>query len=287
MPLAFELDAVEGLGPGQADHGVGELDLAAGAALLGFQDLEDFRLQDVAPGDREIRRRGALGRLFDHAVDLEHFAVALADAADAVLMGHIRRHFLHRDQVRLPVELAGGLDHLRQATRLVQHQLVRQHHRERFVADDVARAPHRVAETERRLLTGEAHGAGLRLVARQHFHFGLLAAGEQRGVQFVHAVEMILDHALVAAGDEDEMLDAGFLGLIDHVLDQRLVDDGQHLLRHGLGGGQDAGAEAGDGKDGFADFHGLSECLRGIERMEVYDRMLVAVLQPGTRAEVW
>ena len=36
MPLALELDAVEALGLGKPDHGVGELDLAAGAALLRF-----------------------------------------------------------------------------------------------------------------------------------------------------------------------------------------------------------------------------------------------------------
>ena len=94
------------------------------------------------------------------------------------------------------------------------------------------------------------------LVARQDLHLGLLAARGKRGVEFVHAVEMVLDHALVAAGDEDEMLDAGLPGLVDHILDQRLVDDGQHFLRHRLGGGQDAGAEAGDREDGFADFHG-------------------------------
>jgi hypothetical protein len=33
------------------------------------------------------------------------------------------------------------------------------------------------------------------------------------------------------------MLDAGFARLVDHVLDQRAVDNRQHLLRHGLGGG--------------------------------------------------
>ena len=45
-------------------------------------------------------------------------------------------------------------------------------------------------------------------------------------------------------------------GLVDHVLDQRPVDHGQHFLRHGLGGRQEAGAEAGDREDGFADrFH--------------------------------
>src|SRR5260370_36190541 len=86
MPLALELDAVEALRFRKPDHRIGELDLAAGAALLPFQDLEYFGLQDVAPGDRQIGRRGALGRLFHHAVDLEHVAVlvALADAADAV-----------------------------------------------------------------------------------------------------------------------------------------------------------------------------------------------------------
>ena len=171
-------------------------------------------------------------------------------------MGQMVGHRLDRDQIGFLAELAGGLDHLLQAARRVQHQFVRQHHRERLVADDVARAPHRVAEAERRLLAGEAHGAGFGLVARQDFLLGLLAARGERGVEFEHAVEMILDHALVAAGDEDEMLDAGLLGLVDHVLDQRLVDDGQHFLRHRLGGGQDAGAEAGDREDGFADFHG-------------------------------
>jgi len=61
VPLALELHAVEFLLFRKSNHRVGELDLAAGAALLGFQDLEDFRLQNVAPGDREVGRRGAFG----------------------------------------------------------------------------------------------------------------------------------------------------------------------------------------------------------------------------------
>ena len=56
-------------------------------------------------------------------------------------------------------------------------------------------------------------------------------------------VEMVLDDRLVAAGDEDEMLDARLARLIDHVLDQRPIDDRQHLLRHGLGGRQEPGAD--------------------------------------------
>jgi hypothetical protein len=52
------------------------------------------------------------------------------------------------------------------------------------------------------------------------------------------------------------MLDAGLAGFVDDVLDQRPVDHRQHFLRHGLGGGQEPGAEPGDGKDSFTDrFH--------------------------------
>ena len=123
-----------------------------------------------------------------------------------------------------------------------------------------------MAKSKRRLLARKAHGAGLRLVTGENIDLRLLAPRFERGVEFVHPVEMILDHALVAAGDKDEMLDAGFLGFVDHVLDQRLVDDGQHLLRHRLGGGQHPGAETGDREDGFADFHGVAlPCRSSIE----------------------
>src|ERR1044071_3828239 len=75
---------------------------------------------------------------------------------------------------------------------------------------------------------------------------------------------MVLDHRLVAAGDEDEMLDAGLARLVDHVLDQRPVDDGQHLLRHRLGGRQETRAETGDGKNSLADLRHRS--LRAARR---------------------
>src|SRR6202030_1989868 len=79
-----------------------------------------------------------------------------------------------------------------------------------------------------------------------------LLALEQRHFQLELAVEMVLDDALVAAGDEDEMLDAGLTGLVDHVLDQRPVDHRQHLFRHGLGRRQEPGAETGHGKNRLA-----------------------------------
>src|SRR5260370_37338438 len=48
---ALELEPVERQGPGQADHGVGDLDVAAGAVLLGRQQGENLRVVGGAAGD--------------------------------------------------------------------------------------------------------------------------------------------------------------------------------------------------------------------------------------------
>jgi hypothetical protein len=69
---------------------------------------------------------------------------------------------------------------------------------------------------------------------------------------------MVLDDGLVPAGDEDEMLDAGLARLVHHMLDERPVDHGQHLLGHRLGRRQETGAEPGHGEHGFADASGHS-----------------------------
>ncbi len=62
---------------------------------------------------------------------------------------------------------------------------------------------------------------------------------------------MVFDHRLVAAGDENEMFDSRFPRLLDAMLEHRPVDYGQHFLRYGLGGGENARAKAGDRKNGF------------------------------------
>ncbi len=80
--------------------------------------------------------------------------------------------------------------------------------------------------------------------------------------QFVGLVEMILDGALGTAGDEDHVGDARRHGFFHRVLDQRLVDDGHHLLGTGLGGRQEARAHASHGKDGFGDF--FHDCSNSI-----------------------
>ena len=105
----------------------------------------------------------------------EQLALALADADHAVHVHALERHLLDRDDVRAFAQLARGVDHLREAAALVLHQHVGQQQRERLVADQLARAPHRMAEPERQLLAGEARGARPRQVARQQLEIGAAA----------------------------------------------------------------------------------------------------------------
>ena len=79
----------------------------------------------------------------------------------------------------------------------------------------------------------------------------LLAAALEKRLELLRHVEVILDGVLAAAGDEDDVGDAGGDRLLDAVLDGRLVDERQHFLGLRLGGGEKTGAEAGGGEDGL------------------------------------
>jgi len=74
----------------------------------------------------------------------------------------------------------------------------------------------------------------------------ILALLPEGHIQFVIDVEIVLDRAFATTGDEDDMLDSGFEGLIDNVLNGRTVNDGQHFLRDGLGRRQNPRAHASD-----------------------------------------
>ena len=120
-----------------------------------------------------------------------------------------------------------------------------------------------MTEAQRFLLAGEAGLAGLRQVALQFVERPVLAARFERVLELELLVEMVLDDRFVAAGDEDEVLDAGLARLVHRVLDQRPVDDREHFLGHGLGGRQETGAETGDREHGCANALGQGNGLRG------------------------
>ena len=124
------------------------------------------------------------------------------------------------------------------------------------MADQLAGAPHGMAEAERLLLPGIGDLAGAHDRPADHRHFARLAALGENAGKLDRMVEMVLDHMLATAGDENELLNAGLSRLLDGILDDRFVDDREHLFGHRLGRRQDAGAHAGDGQNGFADGSG-------------------------------
>ena len=109
---------------------------------------KDVGLQDVAAGYDEIRRRFLLRRLLHHLRDREQLAVVRADADHAVRVDALGRHPLDGDDVRALAEVARGVDHLAEAAAVVLHQHVGQQQRERLVAHELARAPHRMAQPQ-------------------------------------------------------------------------------------------------------------------------------------------
>jgi len=86
----------------------------------------------------------------------------------------------------------------------------------------------------------------------------VLALGAHRRFELERMIEIIDQARFAAAGDEDNLLDSRLPRFIHRILDQRPVDDRQHLLGDRLGRGQKARAEPRDWKHGFANFTGHS-----------------------------
>ena len=153
---------------------------------------------------------------------------------------------------QVAADLHVGVDHLLQARRLSHDQIVGQKNRDRLVADQATRAPHGVAQAKRLLLANIGDLTRLQHHVGHGPQFCLFATSVQDFGQLAAVVEMVLDRGLAPSGDEYELLDPGLPRLFDRVLDQRLVDDGQHFLGHGLGRRQEPGTQATDRKDGSA-----------------------------------
>ena len=169
-------------------------------------------------------------------------------AYDAVTTGLLSRHGLHRHQ-----GVAGGFEaphHLLGAPGAVAiDEVVGEKDRERLVADRRPRAQHRVTEPERRRLANiQARHVTRenRTHTRQQF---VLPLRFERGLELRRTIEVILDRLLGVSGDEHEMLDPGRDCFLHRVLDERLVDDREHLLRKRLRRRQEPGTETRHRKD--------------------------------------
>ena len=248
----------------QARDRIGELDLAAHALRLVADLFEDARREHIAAGHAHARRCLFGCGLLHDLVDADQRAAGALALDDAVALGVLQRDFLHGQQ-RAPLlgESGRHLRHHAGAAGLAGHQVVGQYDGKGLVAHQGLGAQHGMAQAQRAWL---AHKQAVHVVGRDAAHQRehlALAGVLQLVLQFVRGIEMVLDRALAAAGDEHHVADAGLVGLLDGVLDQGLVHHRQHLLGRCLGGGQEAGAEPRDGKDGLADTGGCVQvgCL--------------------------
>ena len=72
----------------------------------------------------------------------------------------------------------------------------------------------------------------------------VLPLGLEVRLEIGRDVEVVFDHALATAGDDDDVGQARRHRFFDAVLDDRLVDQREHLLRLRLGRRKEARAEA-------------------------------------------
>ena len=134
------------------------------------------------------------------------------------------------------------------------NQIVGQNHRKRLVAHHRLRAQYRVAQAQRFSLANVDTSHVFRNDRLHQLQHLLLVACFEFGFQFVGFVEVILNRALVAAGDENHLGDACLNGLFHRVLNQRLVDYRHHFLGAGLGRGKKTSAHSGYRKYRLANF---------------------------------
>ena len=152
-----------------------------------------------------------------------------------------------------------GVHELTDTGALACDDIVGEDDREGLVADQFLGHQDRVAQAQLLLL---AHVADLRHVAdladaTQHLDVTLRL---QQRLQLEAVVEVVLDGSLLAARHDDDLLDASGDRLFDRVLDDRLVDQRQHLLGLCLGGRQEPGAPPCGRKHCLPNAHRASPC---------------------------
>ena len=89
-------------------------------------------------------------------------------------------------------------------------------------------------------------------------------------------VEMILDRAFAATRDKDHLFNTGLTRLIDRILDERAIDNRQHLFGNGLCRWEETRAQASDRKYSFTNgFMCHVICLTRQNRMSTQTRQAV------------
>ena len=121
-------------------------------------------------------------------------------------------------------------------------------HFDRMFELDTTLAARGNKKAEQDILARDQPEAGATSFTRQQAPLGL-------GHAVWCARDIVGDDALVSPGNENEVLEARLACLIHDILQRRPIDDGQHFLRHRLGGREKSGPETGNRQDGFSNGH--------------------------------
>ena len=168
------------------------------------------------------------------------------DIHDPVAPGILAWNLLDRYHPRRALRVK-DVDEVREAPG--DHQIIGEYHRERRVPHRFARAPHGVPEPERPSLGREGETHPRRDERTRRIEPLTARTRLDLARKLFRRSEVGLEHRTGAVGHEDELRDAGRDRFLHRVLDERPVDDRQHLLRHRAGHGQHAGPETGDRED--------------------------------------
>jgi hypothetical protein len=191
-------------------------------------------------------------RFLDHVGHVVQPALGAVDRHHAIASHLAAREPAHREHGR--PGLVMRVDELLQArVRVAEDHVIGQQDSAGLAFHQSPRRPHGMTETERLLLLKVCD---VDLVAQlvhlaQDVEQVALATLRQVVLELERAVEVVDDGALAAACDHDHLLDSAGDGLLDAVLDRRLIDERQHLLRLRLGDRKKSRAKPGGWKDGF------------------------------------
>ena len=266
VALALVAEAVDFFVLEKCFDAVGELELATGAGGDVLEHVEDARGEDVAADDG-VLAGGLFGfGFFDHVLYREQARIFGVGGAVEAAVGGDGRAFDDLGAEDAGLGFVEGFDHLLHAGDGGVDDVVGEQDGEGFVADELFGHEDGVAEAEGLGLAGVGDLRELRDGTGDLQEGGLVFCCEG-GFELGAAVEVVFHGGFAAAGDDDDLGAAGADGLFDAVLDQRLVDETEHLFGHGLGGRKEARAHSCGREDGFANFlisrflsHGFLGC---------------------------
>ena len=231
---------------GQLLEGVGQLNFIMFPGLGLFQAFKNVGGQEVAADDGKVGRRFFRGRLFNQIIDFIQPVDRRPGINDPILLDIGLRDLLDSDQ------RGGGavidFHHLLERGNGVIDDVVPQENGEGLIiADQIFCAKDGMAQTARLALTDVAkvgHFGNFPEVLQEIFLAGVL----EGLLQLERNVKMIFNGPLSTAGNNNDLLDSGSHRLLDDILNQRFVDQREHLFGRGFGHRKEAGSQTG-GRD--------------------------------------